>query len=45
LRLGCNVFVRSLACPTCGRLVFFENPECLNCGIALALVHDLAGRP
>jgi hypothetical protein len=36
VRLGCNVFVRSFTCPTCGRLVFFENSECLHCGTALA---------
>ena len=36
MRLGCNVFVRSFTCPTCGRLVFFENSACLHCGTALA---------
>ena len=42
VRLGCNVFVRAFSCPTCGRLVFFENSECLHCGTALAF--DPAGR-
>src|SRR5436190_10961892 len=27
--------MRSFACPTCSRLVFFENSECLNCHSAL----------
>ena len=42
VRLGCNVFVRAFSCPTCGRLVFFENSECLHCGTALA--YDPSGR-
>ena len=51
MRLGCNVFVRSFTCPTCGRLVFFENSECLHCGTALAYdpstraLEGLADRP
>jgi hypothetical protein len=27
--------MRAFTCPTCDRLVFFENSECLNCGTAL----------
>ena len=42
MRLGCNVFVRAFSCPTCGRLVFFENSACLHCGTEL--VFDAAGR-
>ena len=42
MRLGCSNSVRSFSCPTCGRLVFFENSECLHCGTALA--YDPAGR-
>ena len=51
MRLGCNVSVRSFTCPTCGRLVFFENSECLYCGTDLAYdpgrrdVTALDGRP
>ena len=51
LLIGCNVFVRSFTCPTCGRLVFFENSECLHCGTALAYdpstraLEGLADRP
>jgi len=51
VRLGCNVFVRAFSCPTCGRLVFFENSECLHCGTALAFepadreLEALNGRP
>ena len=43
--------MRSFTCPTCGRLVFFENSECLHCGTALAYdpstrdVQALDGRP
>ncbi len=43
--------MRSFACPTCGRLVFFENSECLHCGTALAYdprsrdLEGLADRP
>jgi hypothetical protein len=40
LRLGCDVFVRCFTCPTCGRLVFFENSACLHCGTALAFDPD-----
>src|SRR5688500_17362719 len=36
VRLGCDETVRSFTCPTCGRLVFFDNSECLHCGTALA---------
>ena len=38
--------MRSFTCPTCGRLVFFENSECLHCGTALAYdprTRDLEG--
>ena len=34
--------MRSFSCPTCGRLVFFENSACLHCGTALA--YDPADR-
>jgi hypothetical protein len=36
VRLGCDETVRAFTCPTCGRLVFFDNSECLHCGTALA---------
>ena len=51
LRLGCDVFVRAFTCPTCGRLVFFENSACLHCGTELAYdagsreLEALGGRP
>src|SRR3954452_16258272 len=51
MHLGCTVFVRSFTCPTCGRLVFFENSACLHCGTALAYdpgaraLTALGGRP
>jgi hypothetical protein len=32
--------MRSFACPTCSRLVFFENSECLNCRTALGFDPD-----
>ena len=32
--------MRAFTCPVCGRLVIFENTECLHCGTALAFAWD-----
>jgi hypothetical protein len=51
VRLGCDVFVRAFTCPTCDRLVFFENSACLRCGTELTFdagrrdLEALGGRP
>jgi hypothetical protein len=34
--------VRSLACPTCGSLLFFENSQCLACGSLVGYCRDTA---
>lgn len=35
--------MRSFSCPTCGRLVFFENVSCLGCGTSLGYSRSARG--